>query len=265
MSIEPFNKTLPYSRVIPVTPTRTVGDVTGSPEKGKTSAFSLILEDMVTGSSALSQDQTDSEKPLDKDKILQLIQWMNIKMNESLLQSIEGEGFDASYRWKFGSLLPAPVQQNAVVEETSKPDMTPGLAKALPASSGRGYEEIIQKAAATYDVDPDLIRGVVQAESSFNASARSPKGAMGLMQLMPGTARELGVSDPYDPEENIMGGTRYLKRLLNRYDGNVSLALAAYNWGMGNLENHRNWMPQETKNYVNRITSLYNRSDQSAS
>ena len=194
-----------------------------------------------------------------------MIQWMNIKMNESLLQSVEGDGFDASCRWKFGGLLPVPVQENTVIEETSPTDMTPALAKAIPASSGKGYEEIIQKAAATYDVDPDLIRGVIQAESSFNASARSPKGAMGLMQLMPGTARELGVNNPYDPEENVMGGTRYLKRLLNRYDGNVSLALAAYNWGMGNLENHRNWMPQETRNYVSRITSLYKRNEQSAS
>jgi soluble lytic murein transglycosylase-like protein len=75
----------------------------------------------------------------------------------------------------------------------------------------------------------------------------------------------LGVNDPYDPQANIMGGTRYLKKLLNRYDGDVSLALAAYNWGMGNLENHRNWMPQETRNYVSRITSLYNRNDQGAS
>lgn len=265
MSIQPFNKDFPYSRLAPVTAMRTVGGAAESPGKGQASAFRLILENTLTGSSALSQDQPNDEKPLDKDKILQLIQWMNIKMNESLLQSVEGNDFDAPYRWKFGSLLPSPVQESTVVEGRNKPDINPGLSKAIPASSGRDYEDIIQKAGATYDVDPDLIRGVIQAESSFNASARSPKGAMGLMQLMPGTARELGVSDPYDPEANIMGGTRYLKKLMNRYDGDVSLALAAYNWGMGNLENHRNWMPQETKNYVSRITSLYNRKEQSAS
>jgi soluble lytic murein transglycosylase-like protein len=264
MSIQPDNKVLLYSPVAPVSPARVVGDLKRSPGKNDAGAFSRILGDMVTGSSALPQAPPGNE-PLGKEKVLQLVQWMNIKMNESLLRSVEGEGFDASYRWKFDSLLPPPVKESAVVEETVKPDINQELPGVIPVSSGRGYEEIIQKAAATYDVDPALIRGVIQVESNFNASAQSPKGAMGLMQLMPETARELGVSDPYDPEANIMGGTRYLKRLLNRYDGDVSLALAAYNWGMGNLENHRNWMPQETKNYVNRITSMYNRSDQSVS
>jgi hypothetical protein len=265
MSIQPTNKAFLHSQVAPVSAPRVVGDLTRSPEKDDTGAFSRILGEMVTGASALSQGLQGNE-PLSKEKVLQLVQWMNIKMNESLLRSVEGDGSDASYRWKFDSLLPPPAEEMTVVEDIAQPQMNQALPKVIPTSAaGREYEEIIQKAAAAYDVDPDLIRGVIQVESNFNASARSPKGAMGLMQLMPGTARELGVNDPYDPQANIMGGTRYLKKLLNRYDGDVSLALAAYNWGMGNLENHRNWMPQETRNYVSRITSLYNRNDQGAS
>ena len=77
------------------------------------------------------------------------------------------------------------------------------------------------------------------------------------MQLMPGTARDMGVNNAYDPEENIMGGTRYLKTLLNRYDGKVDVALAAYNWGMGNLEKNPRRLPQETSNYIARVNNHY--------
>lgn len=262
MSIQSYNKIFPFP---PVSSVKAVGTVSRSPEKDSSDIFSRMLGDMVAGSPALSQEQPDYEKPLDKEKVLQLIQWMNIKMNESLLRSVDGEGFDSSYRWKIDSLATDLVKEKPVMTEPPDTEIQPILPSANPATSRTGYEAIIQKAAAAHDVDPDLIRGVIQVESSFNASARSPKGAMGLMQLMPGTARELGVNNPYDPEENVMGGTRYLKKLLNRYDGNVSLALAAYNWGMGNLENHPNGMPQETRNYVSRITGLYSRSDQSAS
>lgn len=114
-------------------------------------------------------------------------------------------------------------------------------------------EPIIERASASCGVDKGLIIEVIRAESGFDASALSSKGAMGLMQLMPETARELGVSNPYDPEENVMAGTRYLKSLLDRYDGSVPLALAAYNWGMGNLERSSGRLPKETREYVSRI------------
>jgi len=119
------------------------------------------------------------------------------------------------------------------------------------------FDAAINNAARTHGVDEALVKSVIKVESDFNPSCTSPKGAMGLMQLMPVTARELGVRNGYDPVENIEAGTRYLKMLLTRYDGNVPLALAAYNWGMGNLEKRPGQMPAETSRYVDQVTSHY--------
>lgn len=118
-------------------------------------------------------------------------------------------------------------------------------------------DKMIRRAAVLYEVDPSLIRSVIEVESHFDPQATSPKGAMGLMQLMPETARELGVVDPYNPEENIKGGTRYLRGLLDRYHGDTEKALAAYNWGMGNVEKNYQRLPAETKTYVARVLKLY--------
>ena len=122
------------------------------------------------------------------------------------------------------------------------------------------YSDIIDHASETYGVDPDLIRAVIRAESGYRQDSTSPTGAMGLMQLMPETARDLGVHDPYDPAENIMGGTRYLKSLLDRFGNNRDLALAAYNWGMGNVERRPGKMPQETRTYIARVNQYYRES-----
>jgi len=113
---------------------------------------------------------------------------------------------------------------------------------------------IIDCASEKYGVDANLIKAVIKAESDFDTKATSDRGAMGLMQLMPETAQELGVKNPYNAVENVMGGTRYLKMLLDRYGGDTNVALAAYNWGMGNIERNPGRMPEETKTYIARVT-----------
>ena len=125
----------------------------------------------------------------------------------------------------------------------------------VPREKSAPYEQSISAHSERLGVAADLVRAVIQVESAFNPVAVSNKGAMGLMQLMPDTARELGVANPFNPDQNIRGGVTYLKQLLNRYDNNVELALAAYNAGVGNVEKYDGVPPfKETKNYVNKIT-----------
>jgi soluble lytic murein transglycosylase-like protein len=126
-----------------------------------------------------------------------------------------------------------------------------------PSTKSAPYEAAISEHARRQGVAADLVRAVIQVESAFNPVAVSTKGAMGLMQLMPATAHELGVNNPFDPEQNIRGGVTYLKQLLNRYDQKVELALAAYNAGIGNVTKYGAVPPfKETRNYVNKITKV---------
>lgn len=122
--------------------------------------------------------------------------------------------------------------------------------------STQGFEAIIARASNRYGVDAGLIKAVIKAESGFNPNAVSHAGAQGLMQLMPGTARGLGVNDSFDPEQNVMAGTRFLRDLLKRYNGNLDSALAAYNWGPGNVDRKPEQLPRETRDYLVRVKQL---------
>ncbi len=128
---------------------------------------------------------------------------------------------------------------------------------------GRGMtsaelDSIIEEAARRHNVDPNLVRALIKVESNFDTQAVSSKGAMGLMQLMPGTARSLNVHNPFDPQQNVDAGVRHLKHLLEDFNGDVKLSLAAYNAGAGAVTRSKGVPPYaETRKYVRRITTLY--------
>jgi soluble lytic murein transglycosylase-like protein len=126
------------------------------------------------------------------------------------------------------------------------------------AERGRRYDEVIAEHSRSNGVRADLVRAVIQVESAFNPLARSPKGALGLMQLMPATIRDYGVRNPFDPVENIRAGVAYLRELLNRYQNNEELALAAYNAGPGAVDKYGETVPpyRETRNYVAQINQM---------
>jgi hypothetical protein len=131
-----------------------------------------------------------------------------------------------------------------------------GSAKFVPAPA---LNQVVNSASAAYHLDPDLVNSVIHAESGFNSHAVSPKGARGLMQLMPGTANQLGVNDAFDPQANVTGGSRYLRELLERYNFDLVKALAAYNAGPQRVEQYRGVPPfRETRAYVARIVHEYN-------
>jgi len=133
-------------------------------------------------------------------------------------------------------------------------------AAARQATSERGwvYSDLITEHSRLQSVRADLVRAVMQVESAFNPNARSPKGALGLMQLMPSTIRQFGVTNPFNPAENVRAGVAYLRQLLDRYENNEELALAAYNAGPGAVDKHGQTVPpyRETRNYVAQINHM---------
>lgn len=120
------------------------------------------------------------------------------------------------------------------------------------------YDNIIRQAGGAYGVNCALIKAIIHAESNFNPRAVSPKGAQGLMQIMPENNAALSISDPFNPQQNIMGGTKYLKRMLNRYQDNLSLALAAFNAGPTAVDKYQKIPPyEETRTYITNVHNLY--------
>lgn len=145
-----------------------------------------------------------------------------------------------------------------VMKETKRP--VPTSEAAVPAKVGStlvSFDDIISRYSNHYGLDDALVRAVIKAESNYNPQARSNKGAQGLMQLIPETARDMQVSDPFDPEDNIRGGSRYLRLMLDEFGGNVELALAAYNAGPNAVKRFGGIPPyQETQNYVVKVKNF---------
>ncbi len=167
-----------------------------------------------------------------------------------------------TWRAADGSLMLSNQQPGADAESIRTyrvPQATDVRATVSPISRhADAYDDLIGEHSRRNGVRQSLVKAVIQVESAFNPWARSPKGAMGLMQLMPATAKEFGVADAYDPGENVRAGVLYLKQLLTRYDNDERLALAAYNAGPGAVDRHGQEVPpyQETKNYVVKVNKL---------
>ena len=142
-------------------------------------------------------------------------------------------------------------KSNKVIPDKKKVEKSPAV--------NSDYSSYVQKSARKYEIEPELIHAVIRTESNGNNRAVSKKGAMGLMQLMPSTANDMNVGNPFNPEENIEGGTRYLRYLIEKFNGNLTLAVAAYNSGPKTVERYGNVPPiSETRQYVNRVLALYN-------
>ena len=156
-----------------------------------------------------------------------------------------------SWRDKSGVLTLSDRPQDGAARAIVVPVGSPLAARLSPQ-----YDPLIRQHAIRHRIRPELVRAVIQVESAFNPRAVSPKGAMGLMQLMPATARQFGVIDPFNPAENIRAGVSYLRQLLDRYDHDEQLALAAYNAGPGAVDKYGTKVPpyKETQNYVQKIT-----------
>lgn len=172
---------------------------------------------------------------------------------QSTAQSEFGAQFGSQVNSQFGSLLVPNATTNVNAQISVQPEL-------------RGYAQtnkpqilnMISQISHKHGVDEKLVKALVQQESGFNPSAKSHCGAMGLMQLMPGTAKTLGVKDAFNPVQNVDGGVRHLKWLLSKYNGNVILALAAYNAGSGAVDKYGDVPPYaETQNYVKKILANY--------
>ncbi|MBF7083948.1 lytic transglycosylase domain-containing protein [Desulfallas sp. Bu1-1] len=170
---------------------------------------------------------------------------------EILLSSLSKQENNILTTHQVAKVMPGRPQSTDFQKPVTTSQVLPETNKLL---DKRELEKLVEEISSKHGVDPALVKSVIQVESGFNPSAVSPAGAMGLMQLMPATAASLGIRDPFNPVQNIEGGVRYLKQMLNRYKGNVHLALAAYNSGPGTVD-RAGGMPDypETKSYVQRV------------
>ena len=188
-------------------------------------------------------------------------QWASVNSNTNSQQAVQNntqiQSFDSvlknSAAVKFGDLLTNPATRVNASLYTAQAE-----GNAAKLSAKEKIRDIVSRMSKKHGVDEKLVNALIKQESGFNPNAKSKVGAMGLMQLMPSTAKGLGVTNPMDPEQNVEGGVKYLKSMLNKYNGNIILALAAYNAGPGAVDKYEGVPPyKETQNYVRSILSNY--------
>lgn len=215
---------------------------------------------------------THAQSPLQGQSPLDTIYPNTGKVNPKSFESV----LQASTKANFGTLLRNPALMNVNAELAPQNNVTSSQmlnnalndaaaiinsSAAVSANSKAPKSQvldIISKVSKKHGVDEKLVKALIKQESGFNSKAKSKAGAMGLMQLMPATAKSLGVNDPYNPAQNVEGGVKYLKSMLNKYNGNVILALAAYNAGPNAVDKYSGVPPYaETQNYVKSILANY--------
>ncbi len=198
-----------------------------------------------------TDDQHISLQDKNKDNSIKIKEVLNdlmrIGRNSSIINEVKNIPIDRTKNLRIPKVPEMPEIKKA--PETEKPDK---------------IQTAIDRAAKEFKLNPDLIRAVIRAESNFNPRAVSPKGAAGLMQLIDTTAADMGVKDRFDPEENVMGGAKYLRKMLDRFGGDLKLALAAYNAGPENVKKHDGVPPfDETIKYVDKVIKFMNEGNQS--
>ena len=219
--------------------------------------FSSMIQNLLSSSGQASAMQRAVQMNNYVDSINS--QWQPVNKTTQEQSVKPAESFDkilqAGAKVKFGDLLTNPTTRvNAQIYSNTAANVS----EQKDYSSKTKIKELISRVSQKHGIDEKLVNALVKQESGFNPAAKSKVGAMGLMQLMPATAKGLGVTNPMDPEQNVEGGVKYLKSMLDKYNGNIILALAAYNAGPGAVDKYDGVPPyKETQNYVKSILSSY--------